>query len=506
MQAWLFGRHYYKTDQSSATLTSLTLTTPPIGNWTYSVATINKILKSASMNKSGVAQAFAAAADLTITELESLTLHLNTLKNSKSPLFRLPAELRNRIWRTALIEDIQDQVADTGHLRAKEKHDCMFWTDIFGPFEVSIPITPPPFLNACRQLKLEVEPMLFRDIMVFEEYDVVLKQWKTLEPYHLGSLFNTRKLGLPVFAMFHLCKATKYNTRQVIEVDTKSRLVSTRSPERRFPRAAKQVPPVRTITSNNPFLTRLTRLQNKMATELALDKLESPSPLSTQLENSLSPLLRLPSELRNEIWRMALIKDIEEQVATPTGGKLGHILGHQAPSPNTCSSLGCPNLLHKSLERVQPPRFLNACRQMKLENESILYSEIMVFEEFDNILHTWKILKPYQLGSLFNTRKLGLPLLRTHYVCDWHSETVRETIKQDWRDERHSLMHLRKGMVRFAQELGLEVLEWSLGPSHLIDIGLEPSHLIDVGVERLAFPERRTVIARGLQHLEEALI
>ncbi|PPJ58395.1 hypothetical protein CBER1_08091 [Cercospora berteroae] len=228
MQAWLFGRHYYKTDQNFATLASSSLTTPPTDNWIYIVAAINKLLKSASMNNSGVAQAFAAAADLTITELESLALRVATLKNSKQSLLRLPAELRNRIWYMALIEDIKDQVANTGHLRTDQTRDCVAWTDCFQPIERALTIKPPQFFNACRQMKLEVEFILFTEIMKFEEYDILLKKWKTLKPYHLGSIFNTRKLGLPVFGMHHLCRAEKDNTREVVEREAKSR---------RFPRA-----------------------------------------------------------------------------------------------------------------------------------------------------------------------------------------------------------------------------------------------------------------------------
>lgn len=175
------------------------------------------------MNNSGVARAFAAAAGLTITELESLTLRLATLKNSKQSLLRLPAELRNRIWYMALVEDIKDQVAKKGHLRTDRTRDCVAWTDCFQPLERTLTITPPQFLNACRQMKLEVESILFTDIMIFEEYDALLKKWKPLKPYHLGSLFNTRKFGLPVFAMYHLCRGGKDNTREVVEREAKVR-------------------------------------------------------------------------------------------------------------------------------------------------------------------------------------------------------------------------------------------------------------------------------------------
>ena len=226
-----------------------------------------------------------------------------------------------------------------------------------------------------------------------------------------------------------------------------------------------------------------------MAIEVALDKLESSSPLPTQLQASQSPLLRLPGELRNAIWRMSLIKDIEHQVATLSGGKPVRLSNLQAPNPYTCTSWSCTSQLHGSLDQISPPQFLGACRQMKLEIESILYSEIMIFEEYDNVLKKWKVLQPYQLGSLFDTRKFGLPLFSTHHVCKPRGEGARQVVEKDERGERSSLMHLRKGMVSFAVELGLESLEWRLGPSHLID----------VEVQSPAFPKRQTVAFRGLQ-------
>ncbi|PPJ58392.1 hypothetical protein CBER1_08092 [Cercospora berteroae] len=226
-----------------------------------------------------------------------------------------------------------------------------------------------------------------------------------------------------------------------------------------------------------------------MATDLILNKLESWTPLPTQLENSGSPLLRLPGELRNAIWRMALVQDIEHQVATLSGGRPARPSNLQAPNPNTCTSWGWSSQLHGSLDQIRPPQFLNACRQTKLEIESILYTEIMIFEEYDNVLKKWKVLEPYQLGSLFDTRRFGLPLFSTHHVCKPRGETARQVIEKDQKGERSTLMHLRKGMVRFAEELGLESLEWRLGPSHLID----------VEVQRLGFSKRWTVTARGMQ-------
>ncbi|GIZ46756.1 hypothetical protein CKM354_000986900 [Cercospora kikuchii] len=187
-----------------------------------------------------IAQLLAAAGNLSVSELETASCRLIEIRNSKTPLFRLPGELRNRIWRMALIEDIraqeemykekaqeieQERREGSGHVyevvvssychrswfpvssnKRQGVGDFSTTRSYFGQFHrLQETIVPPTFFNACRQMKNEVEPILYSHIMVWQEYDRILRRWKTLQPHQTSGLFRARQNGLPLLKAHHGC-------------------------------------------------------------------------------------------------------------------------------------------------------------------------------------------------------------------------------------------------------------------------------------------------------------
>lgn len=228
------------------------------------------------------------------------------------------------------------------------------------------------------------------------------------------------------------------------------------------------------------------------AGNLSISELENSSRRLIEIRNSKTPLLRLPGELRNRIWRMALIEDIryrhaafeedaesttqEKRANGPTGCTkaaltIRKISDRRVLRGDSFSSILQDSVAHPEPTMVALPTFFNASRQMKTEIESILYHEIMVWEEYDHLFRTWKVLLPHQMGSLLDTRKLGMPILKLYK--ELRSDGSKTFVDIDFGTAQilgpnKYAPARRGGMVRFAAELELENLTWAIGKPYLV--------------------------------------
>lgn len=125
--------------------------------------------------------------DMSFQDLDILRRRVTSAQNIKNPLLRLPAELRNRIWRLACLADLEKQlnIIDT---RAEIEQ----FSSSVRESTPSLKLRPPYFLNACRQMKQDVEDVLYNDIMVWEEYLHQSKKWRKLNPEEVSVLLSFR--------------------------------------------------------------------------------------------------------------------------------------------------------------------------------------------------------------------------------------------------------------------------------------------------------------------------
>ncbi|KAI5357898.1 hypothetical protein Slin14017_G119110 [Septoria linicola] len=120
---------------------------------------------------------------------------------------------------------------------------------------------------------------------------------------------------------------------------------------------------------------------------------------------------------------------------------------------------------------ITPPAFFNAYRQMKIEVESILYREVMIWEEWHGRSGSRTVLQPYQMGSLFNTRKHSLPLLKCRPMRFGEKDVPEASLPKGVK------RGARYGLVRFDAELDLEAMRWC------VQLWRQPGS--DIGVEEV---------------------
>ncbi|WPA99631.1 uncharacterized protein RHO25_004249 [Cercospora beticola] len=228
------------------------------------------------------------------------------------------------------------------------------------------------------------------------------------------------------------------------------------------------------------------------ADALSLSELETASCRLIEIRNSKTPLFRLPGELRNRIWRMALIEDIRSQhetfrdeavsiaqerkekaltTGTSTAAILREVADRRAFGDDHVGNIFKDMMFQREIKIIALPTFHNTTRQMKTEVESILYNEVMIWDEYDHLFRTWKQLLPYQMGGLFNIRKHGVPLLKLRK--EYRANDIKTLVVVGFGttrtfDPRRYPPARRGGRVRFAEELKLENLGWSIGNPYLV--------------------------------------
>ncbi|KAF7194435.1 hypothetical protein HII31_04240 [Pseudocercospora fuligena] len=201
--------------------------------------------------------------------------------------------------------------------------------------------------------------------------------------------------------------------------------------------------------------------------------------MATQVRNSKTQLLALPPEIRNRIWYLALVEDFRHQREhdhnrpnedDPVPRNPFHIINTSARHRDALTQGLIPH----------SPRFIDSCRQIKVETESILYSEVMIWEEHNHISNKKdpgsgrdplesgdrKILLPYQVHGLFNIRQLGLPILKVRRILDMqmNNHWTGVGIWQYGNKAFVSVSRERCGILRFAKETGLPATTWRLQP------------------------------------------
>ncbi|KXS95414.1 hypothetical protein AC578_6767 [Pseudocercospora eumusae] len=228
--------------------------------------------------------------------------------------------------------------------------------------------------------------------------------------------------------------------------------------------------------------------------------------MAIQVRNSRTQLLALPPEIRNRIWYLALVEDLRHQREhdrnkrnedEPVLRDPFHIVNTSARHREAWTQGLIPH----------PPRFAATCRQIKLETESILYGEVMIWEEHHHISHNKdpgpgrdplgygdrKILLPYQVHGLFNIRQLGLPILKVRRILDMQLNNLWTgvSIWQYGNKAYVSVSRERCGILRFAKETGLPAMTWRLQP--LIKMENCSSSVMDVDKWSDFFDKRKDV-------------
>lgn len=118
-------------------------------------------------------------------------------------------------------------------------------------------------------------------------------------------------------------------------------------------------------------------------------------------KNSKQPLLRLPGELRNRIWRLAQIEDVKDQRKAFELRKehdLAECLTENEHSPVAVD-------LRWILARIfhpLPSTFSLACQQMKQEAQSIFFEEVLVVTESDAFQRRGATLKTSQIFPIYH--------------------------------------------------------------------------------------------------------
>lgn len=163
----------------------------------------------------------------------------------------------------------------------------------------------------------------------------------------------------------------------------------------------------------------------------------------TEAQNLKNPLLRLPAELRNRIWHLACVEDLELQI--------NHSETRAVIAATSNSRDDTP------LPALHPPSFLSACHQIKHEAAGVLYDEIMIWQEYIHRSDAWKKLKPKAITALFHIRSVdGAELMIDREISKDPEQLVMNTAK-------HASPGYRVGVVFLPNEMGHRAVSWNIG-------------------------------------------
>ncbi|USW50451.1 hypothetical protein Slin15195_G037700 [Septoria linicola] len=183
-------------------------------------------------------------------------------------------------------------------------------------------------------------------------------------------------------------------------------------------------------------------------------------------------LLTIPRELRDRIWELALLADIRDQCPKPPESKVEIVLPAGLPGIVQDVRMDVAAMAYNlSAFMPKPPAFVDTCRQIKVETQATLYSSIMIWEEWHGRSGSKTVLQPYQMGSLFNTRKHGLPLLKCRPMRFGEKDVPEASLLKGVK------RGARYGLVRCDAELDLEAMRWC------VQLWRQPGS--DIGVEEV---------------------
>lgn len=108
-------------------------------------------------------------------QIETVRQRILQLQNAKSFLFRLPGELRNRVFFLAMLAELDD--------RKQQKRNGSIFRE-------------PAFFSLSRQIKLECSGLWFSDVLIWEEFDSAERKWRVLSVKEIKAMCMARsKVG-----------------------------------------------------------------------------------------------------------------------------------------------------------------------------------------------------------------------------------------------------------------------------------------------------------------------
>lgn len=115
---------------------------------------------------------------LSLQELEQLKIHLEALRNhirdiqnSRSLLLRLPGEIRNMICLYAMYAELH------------HRKECGLYQQCF---------REPALFAACRLLQAECRGVWYSEVIIWEEFDAVKKEWQVVAPESIRNMLCQR--------------------------------------------------------------------------------------------------------------------------------------------------------------------------------------------------------------------------------------------------------------------------------------------------------------------------
>lgn len=108
-------------------------------------------------------------------QLETVRQRILQLQNAQSPLFRLPGELRNRIFLFAMHAELEER-------KKQGRHGSIF--------------KEPAFFSLSRLVKVECSGVWFSDVLVWEEFNSTEREWRVLPMVEIRAMCVARsKVG-----------------------------------------------------------------------------------------------------------------------------------------------------------------------------------------------------------------------------------------------------------------------------------------------------------------------
>lgn len=198
-------------------------------------------------------------------------------------------------------------------------------------------------------------------------------------------------------------------------------------------------------------------------------------------KNSKTALLSLPAELRDQIWRLALVGELQDQQQY-----FNERMARQGRARLDRGEHFLENLLgmwlYPDIDQhfsPRPPIFVNACGQLKKEAEFILYTDVMVFmeqslcaqnHEFELGGQFWRYLKAHEVSALSAESQFRIDgrIQRMGIRQGPDLEPLIGTIEQT----AAALQYERAGIVTFAEDCGISDKIWTAG-ENMAQLGIE---------------------------------
>lgn len=129
------------------------------------------------------------------SQLEDVRKHIIDLQNVQSLLFRLPGELRNKIFLLAMHAELQDR-------KESSRYTMMF--------------RKPNFFATSRQIRAECTSVWESDILIWEEFDSS-RQWRRVKPEEVKAICRQRSTTGKPTLITQLAHCDVSRTRRNVE-------------------------------------------------------------------------------------------------------------------------------------------------------------------------------------------------------------------------------------------------------------------------------------------------